>query len=195
MRPCSLRSAAGQKPTLHGRPGHLGPGVVAQPEWPLAVPRECRPAFLTILLYRNMWSRSVFGPFPSRGGKGPAAERRAGRHPAHRGRACASIAQARPNGAPGGAAPGRRASQTRRSRGARARGGLRNPASEIRRAGCPIARAAQRGLANPWRLPALHSLRGKEKGFGLPGADQRMRAMMHVTTALIRCRYRVLPEL
>src|SRR5258708_35136200 len=48
------------------------------------------------------------------------------------------------------------------------------------RTGGPIARAAQRGLANPWRLPALHSPFGEtEKGISACPGPQTTRAMTH----------------
>src|SRR5258708_14997632 len=44
----------------------------------------------------------------------------------------------------------------------------------------PIARAAQRGLANPWRLPALHSPFGEtEKGISACPGPQTTRAITH----------------
>jgi hypothetical protein len=58
-------------------------------------------------------------------------------------------------GAPGGAAPGRQASQTCRMRRARLAGGPRKPIRSARETGA--SQAPERGLANPWRLPALHS--------------------------------------
>src|SRR6185437_8638001 len=74
------------------------------------------------------------------------------------------------NGAPGGAAPPI-------ARGWRARDGTHLPVSN----GVRIARSQGRSMRGasqaPWRLPALHSPLGEtEKGTGLPGAEQRIRA-------------------
>ncbi len=75
----------------------------------------------------------------------------------------------RPRGAPGGAAPPI-------ARGWRARGGPHHPAPE-RRADCPIARAVHKGASQaPWRLPALHSRRGTEKGTPASPAPSKNRA-------------------
>src|SRR6187551_2151605 len=48
------------------------------------------------------------------------------------------------------------------------------------RAGGPIARAAQRGFANPWRLPALHSPFGETENGNRPTPGlQTTGAMTH----------------
>src|SRR6185312_14922254 len=59
------------------------------------------------------------------------------------------------------------------------RHGVRAPYPGARTA--PHLGGPEEGLAQPsWRLPALHSPFGeKEKGTGLPGADQRTRAPSH----------------
>src|SRR6185312_5509491 len=106
---------------------------------------------LTIILYRNMQPKPASDPLPSRAGEDrqrrvrgetsrSPVERREAQHPGGRPRKPAAVAVRAPGG------------------------GLRNPALEPRRADRPIARVVQRGLASPWRLPALHSLRGTEKG-------------------------------
>src|SRR5690349_9881265 len=85
-------------------------------------------------------------------------------------------------GAPGGAAPRPQASQTCRMWRARPEAGLANPPLTNGARGGPIARdPPTRGLANPWRLPALHSPSGeRKKGHRPPRADQRTGAMAHV---------------
>lgn len=134
--------------------------------WVNSCPALRRPAnglgrrFLTIILYRNMQPLSAFSPFPSRGGRGrrrmvrgetsrSPMERREAQHPGGRPRKPAAVAVRAPGGGP------------------------RNPVLEPRRADCPIARAVQRGLASPWRLPALHSPYGEtEKGTGAPAPSK-----------------------
>jgi len=52
--------------------------------------------------------------------------------------------------------------------------------------GGPDRKGLPKGASQaPWRLPALHSLRGKEKGTGLPGAAQRTRAMTRACTKAV----------
>src|ERR1700731_3264071 len=73
----------------------------------------------------------------------------------------------RSGGAPGGAAPVQRASQPRWIGRRASRAGVATP---FVRRGPGASQAPARGLASPWRLPALHSLFGTEKGNGRPRA-------------------------
>ena len=103
---------------------------------------------------------------------GPAAVRGAGRHPARRGELARQSRrfgrmERREAQHPGGR-PRKPAVVAVRAPGS----GPRKPALEPRRADRPIARAVQRGLANPWRLPALHSLFGGEEK-GTPARPRR----------------------
>ena len=87
----------------------------------------------------------------------------------------------RRGGAPGGAASGQQASQTCRCGTRAPRDGIRNPVLKTGQAGgspagssaareTPRSQGALRGLAHPWRLPALHSplRRERENGTGHP---------------------------
>src|ERR1043165_5768636 len=88
---------------------------------------------------------------------------------------------------------GGRASQTLRSSPARSLGtGLANPSERglakpvlARRVGASEEMpGTMRGLANPWRLPALHSLRGRrKKGTGGARAEQNNRAAQRWLTS------------
>jgi hypothetical protein len=89
----------------------------------------------------------------------------------------------RPGGAPGGAAPVQRASQTRWIGRRASRAGVATPF--VRRV--PGASSAPaRGLASPWRLPALHSLSERKKGTGGPApAKQQGRRSVGFHSSLI----------
>ena len=84
-----------------------------------------------------------------------------------------SALKCRPGGAPGGAAPVQRASQPRWIGRRASRAGVATPF--VRRV--PGASSAPaRGLASPWRLPALHSRSERKMGTGGPApAKQRGR--------------------
>src|SRR5579862_2269331 len=71
----------------------------------------------------------------------------------------------RSGGAPGGAAPVQRASQTRWIGRRVSRAGVATP---FVRRDPGASQTPVRGLASPWRLPALHSLSERKKGTGGP---------------------------
>jgi hypothetical protein len=91
----------------------------------------------------------------------------------------------RPRGAPGGAAPVQRASQTRWIGRRVSRAGVATPF--VRRV--PGASSAPaRGLASPWRLPALHSLSERKKGTGgpAPAKQQGRRSVGYIHSSSSR---------
>src|SRR5271169_1773607 len=92
----------------------------------------------------------------------------------------------RPGGALGGAAPVQRASQTRWIGRRASRAGVATPF--VRRV--PGASSAPaRGLASPWRLPALHSLSERKQGTGgpAPAKQQGQRSVGFAFTIGSRC--------
>jgi len=90
----------------------------------------------------------------------------------------------RPGGAPGGAAPVQRASQTRWIGRRASRAGVATPF--VRRV-TGASSAPARGLASPWRLPALHSRSERKMGTGgpAPAKQQGRRSVGFVMVAVL----------